>query len=237
MKRLYAYHAQTTSKAGLLRMVAANYLPNEYFSYSYGYFRDEEQARRLELDIICRYELALSKDQRYRRKLAGLANLQFLRYRLFYLFLATPGVHPFYRQQSDLRDFRRQPLHFAGYAVALRAGDPSVSLSPATEQRLRSYFLAVALVRRATDLAREFRSLPWLPYGPVVGQVLSILSAVNERRGRRGYAEVPEACVRRKLKVCRPFDWRDADYDPTAGEGESSGGADSGEEAAPEIAA
>src|SRR4051812_10303713 len=125
--------------------------------------------------------------------------------------------HPFHLAQSDLRDFRREPLHFAGYTVSYRAGHSCVRLSPKTESELRSYFLAVALNRRASDLAREFRSLPWLPYAPVVGQLLSLIEGVNARRKRRGYDLVPESCIRRKLKVCRPFDWRDADYDPTAG--------------------
>src|SRR4051794_13323559 len=116
--KAYTYTSQATSRAGFLRMLTANYLPNEYFFYSYGHFRDEEHARRIELDIICRYDLALSKDQRYRRKQKGLSNLQFIRYRRFYLFLATPGEHPFFARQADLRDFRREPLHFVGYTVS-----------------------------------------------------------------------------------------------------------------------
>src|SRR5262245_14294832 len=206
-ERIYTYRSQTTSKAGMLRMLSANYLPNDYFYYSYGHFMSEAHARRVEPDIICRYELALSKNQRWRRKENGLANVQFLRYRLFYLFVATLGTHPWHLKQADRRDFRRQPLHFHGYTVSYRGGHSCVRLSPKTEQELRAYFVAVALSRRATDLAREFRSLPWLPYAPVVQQLLSILDAVSDRRKRHGYAAVPESCIRRKLRVCRPFDW------------------------------
>ena len=212
---IYAYHAQTTSRAGFLRMLTANYLPSEYLRYSHGHFKDEGHARRTELEIICRYDLALSKDQRYRRKKSGRSNLQFLRYRRFFLFVATPGDHGFHLRHADLRDFRRQPLHFEGYTVSYRAAHSCVRLAPKTESKLRAYFLAIALNRRASQLAREFRSLPWLPYGPVVEQEMSILEAVNDKRKRRGYALVPESCIRRKLKVCRPFDWRDADYDPS----------------------
>jgi hypothetical protein len=88
------YRDQSTSRAGFLRMVTANYLPKGCVYYSHGYFRDEAQARRAELNIVCRYDLAISKNRRYRRRLAGLANVQFLRYRLGYLFLATEGTHP-----------------------------------------------------------------------------------------------------------------------------------------------
>ena len=56
----------------------------------------------------------------------------------------------------------------------------------------------------------------------MVRQELSILEAVNDKRRHRGYAPVPEGSVRRTLKVCKPFDWGDADYDPA--EDAASGG-------------
>ena len=206
--------SQVTSVAGLLRMLTGSLMPKDYSFYAVGSFKDERQARSAEFNIINKYKIVPSKDQRHGRKKKGLANVRLLRYRTDYVIFATPGSHFFYENESHIYDVRMEPLECLGYSISFIDGHSCVSLSLETEKTLRSYFLAIALKRKAPRLAQEFRSLPWLPYAPVRAQLLSILTAVNERRKKAGYQEVPASAIRRRIPVCRPFDWRDADYDP-----------------------
>src|SRR5437763_9867246 len=111
-------------------MLTANYLPAGYCFYSRGRFKDEAQAQRAELDIIARYDLAISKHVRHDRKERGLANVQLLRYRLFYVILATEGEHRFFRREGDIRDARDVPIYFESYTVSQRRGHSCVRLSP-----------------------------------------------------------------------------------------------------------
>ena len=68
--------------------------------------------------IIGQYGIDVSKWARTRRKKAGHARVQYLRYGRFLVILATHGEHPFFtREGNQVRDIRRYPIHFMGYAI------------------------------------------------------------------------------------------------------------------------
>ena len=51
----------------------------------------------------------------------GLANMQYIRYRNWFLLLVTEGHHPFKQQERNrIRDCRRYPIKFEGYSISYR---------------------------------------------------------------------------------------------------------------------
>jgi hypothetical protein len=233
MRKLYRYHAEATSVAGFLQVLCANYLPASCVFYSQGLLKPHMNVSAIDADIIARYEIAISKHARCWRKRQGIAAVHLLRYRLFYLILASEGRHCFFERETNIKDARTSPIHLGDYAVSVQDGHSCVRLAPQTEQTLRDRFLGLACVRSAAALAREFHDLPYLPYKPVVWQELKILRAVNAKRDAGGKGLIAEKCIRRCRPIVRPFDRANADYDRSAEDYAARNGADAGGEALP----
>ncbi len=224
MRKLYRYHAQATSVAGFLQVLTANYLPAGCVFYTQGLLKPHMDVTAIDAKMIARYEIAISKYARCWRRKHGQAAVHLLRYRLFYVLLASEGRHCFYEHEANIKDARVTPIHFADYHVSVQDGHSCVRLAPQTKQRLKEDFLGMACTRSAVALAREFRALPYVPYKPVVWQLLKILRLVNERREIAGRGPVDPKCIRRRRPIVRPFDWADADYDPAADYAARAGG-------------
>src|SRR5512135_1687668 len=226
MRKVYVYRVQATSVAGFLQVLAANYLPAGCVFYSQGLLKPHMNARDIDAKIIAHYDIAISKDARYWRKTQGLAVVHLLRYRLSYLILASPGQHPFFQHEVNIKDARTSPIHFHDYSVSVKDGHSCVRLSPQIEEKLRHHFRGLACFRSATALEREFHNLPYEPYKPVVSQLLKILRLVNAKRKKHSKELVPETCIRKRRRIRRAYHWRDADYDPAedfaAGRGAAS---------------
>jgi hypothetical protein len=216
MRKLYRYRAEATSVAGFLQVLAANYLPAGCVFYTQGLLKPHMDTMAIDAKLIARYEIAISKDARCWRKKHGQAAVHLLRYRLFYLLLASEGRHGFYEHEANIKDARSSPILFQDYAVSVQAGHACVRLAPQTEHELQDRFLGLACTRSAAAIAREFHTLPYVPYKPVVWQLLKILRLVNARRDSTGMGPVAEKCIRRCRRIRRPFDWADADYDHDA---------------------
>ena len=231
MRKLYTYHAEATSVAGFLQVLCANYLPRGCVFYVEGRLKSHMDARVIDADIIGRYEIAISKHARCWRKSQGMAVVHLLRYRLFFLLLASAGRHRFFEREANIKDARDSPVHFGDYTVSSLGGHSCVRLAPKIEQQLRCYFLELACCRSAAEIAREFTALPYEPFKPVVWQELKILRAVNAKRKIGGKGPVPEDCIRRRRRIPRPFDWGDADYDRFARDYAARDGAGAGGEA------
>jgi hypothetical protein len=172
--------------------------------------------------LIRKYDIAVSESTRIRRKKLGKANLQYLRYNEFFAILATDGSHVFKEEEADqLRDIRRVPLRFGGYAISFRPGgrtragevDPRwhahVEIEREKYKELRDYFLHLAVHRSAANLALAFYDLPFEPYAPVRRQFLNILRAVNRARKLASYEPLPPEVLPLRRRVVRPFESND----------------------------
>lgn len=201
------YRCEATSAEGFVQQLAVSYLGNGYWFYVVGEVPEGKNPRRVDEKLVARYGIDLSKWARARRKRAGLANIQYLRFGRLFVLLATHGEHPFFEEEaSAVRDARRTPIRFRGYAISYRGGHPHVRIEQKEYNRLKAYFLDVALHRSAERLGGELGRLPFEPYAPVRVQLLSVLRAVNRERRRAGFEPVPTSCFRFNRRVCRPFD-------------------------------
>lgn len=193
-----------------VRRLVTGFLTKGYVFYVAGDVPPPKDPRRVAERLAARYGLRVSRQERVRRKRAGLANVGLLRFGRFFLLVATAGRHDFFEaERSSIRDFRREPLLFAGYSVSLRR-DGSTKKG-GTEIRLRGSVRIAALEYRV--LRRELAEhalhegvgerlgrLPFEPYAPVRRQLLNLLRAVNRVRGAAGLEAVPVGVLRLKRR-------------------------------------
>jgi hypothetical protein len=215
------YRSEATSVEGFVQQLAVAYLGNGYWFYVVGEVPEGKDPRRVDEKLIARYQIDLSKWARARRKRAGQANLQYLRYGRLFILLATHGQHAFFVEEvSSIRDARKTPIRFRGYSISYRGGHPHVRIDQEEYKRLKACFLELALHRSAERLGSELARLPFEPYAPIRQQMLAVLRAINRERKRAGFELVPRSCFRFVRRVCRPFEPPEEEMTTSVGPGD-----------------
>jgi hypothetical protein len=200
------YRCEATSVAGFVQQLAVAYVGRGYFFYVIGEIPERKDPRVVDSRLIAKYGIAIGKTARARRKAAGHANIQYLRYRRTFVILATPGKHAFFdREGSLVRDAREVPIKFAGYAISYRSGHPHVRIEHDRYLELKAYLADIAVHRTTEGLELEFRRLPFEPYAPVRGQIHCIFREVNRRRQLAQHTPISSSCIRTRRRVMKPF--------------------------------
>lgn len=200
------YQYEATSPIGFVQQLASNYLRHGYWFYVSGCVPHGKDPHALDDKLINAYGLALSRQQRARRKQAGLANLHYLRFDRWWVLLSTHGQHRFFELESrNIRDIRAAPLQFRGYSIAMKTDGPRVLIARKSYLELKAYFSDIATHRTAENLAVEFWKLPFEPYAPIRKQLLQLLHRVNDQRRRAGFERIPPTIIRTKRDIVRVF--------------------------------
>lgn len=218
------YRCEATSVEGFVQLLASNYLPHGYWFYVQGYVPDGKDPRAIDEKLLEKYRIRVSRDQRARRKRAGLANLHYLRSSRTFVILATKGHHPFFAEEGRrIRDVRQSPILFQGYSISVARGNFLKKEGEEEEARhdgkfrvrvqiarerylaMRAYFLEVAMHRRPETLAQELWRVPFEPYAPVRKQLLNLLQLVNQARGEAGFEKLPAGVLRYRRRIVKPF--------------------------------
>lgn len=134
------YRCEATSVEGFIQQLAVGYIARGYWFYVACRIPAGKDPRLVDAKLIERYGLDLSRWSRARRRRQGEAAVQYLRYRRFFVLIATPGRHVFFEREPDFRDIRERPTSFAGYSIGCRPGHDgrlhaSVRLADDTVQR------------------------------------------------------------------------------------------------------
>jgi hypothetical protein len=204
-----AYRKEATSIGGFVQQVAVSVVGRGYYFYVAGSIPEGKDPRAVDEKLVVRYGIDISKWARARRKQAGTANLQYVRFDRFFLILATHGQHRFFEDEAGcIRDVRRRPIRFEGYSIGFRAGHPHVRIEQEEYKQLKAYFVDLAVRRSVASLERELTQIPFEPYAPVRRQLLCILRAVNRERKRAGFSPVTKNVFRFKRRIYRPFEGR-----------------------------
>src|SRR5262245_11177867 len=111
------YRCEAVSIAGFIQQLAVSYVTNGYWFYVTGCVPTEKDPRAVDAKLIDRYRIDCSKWVRCRRKQRGLGNVQYLRFRHFFVLLATRGTHEFFEGEAGVQDMRRRPIQCFGYSV------------------------------------------------------------------------------------------------------------------------
>ena len=159
-----------------------------YYFYVTGLVPEGKDPERVDAKLCARYGVGLSKWARARRRAAGQASHAYIRYRRFFVLLATHGESPFFADEAkSVRDARRTPIRFSGYAISHRGGHVHVRIDRPVYLGLKAYLVGIAAHRDESDLAAEVRRvLDFEPYAPVRSQCRAILRAVNRGVRRPG---------------------------------------------------
>lgn len=201
------YRCEALSIAGFIQQLAVSYLPRGYYFHVTGRIPRGKNPAEVDRKLIEKYRIGGSKWARARRKLSGLAAVQYLRHLDFFVLLATHGSHRFFEEEAQvIRDARRTPVRYAGYAVSFRGGHSCVRIDRETFRDLKSCFLDLALHRSAAHLEVQLRALPFEPYAPIRSQLLQLVRAVNGKRKAAGFEPVSPRCLRLHRHIIRPFD-------------------------------
>ena len=199
------YRCEATTVGGFVQQLAVQYVTHGYWFYVLGRIPAGKDPSSVDAKLVDRYRMACSSAERSRRKAAGFANVQYLRYEHRFALVATHGEHRFFEEES-FRDLRRAPLRFEGYSIGHRNGRTCVKIHADEYRRLKAEFLELATRRRAEKLAERFSRLPFEPYAPVCDQLFRLLRAVNRKRKEAGFEPVPTSALRLRRRIYRPFD-------------------------------
>lgn len=201
------YRFEATSLPGFIQQLAVSYVGRGYFFYVTGWIPKKKAPETIDQKLLGRYDIAISKWARVRRKAEGKANLHYLRFGRFFVLVATHGRHHFFVQEASvIRDVRRVPIKIGGYSVSYRGGHPHVRIAQDEYNRLKSYFVGISVSRSVANLERELMTLSFEPYAPVRRQFLNLHRAVNRARRTAGFDLVPINCLRLRRRVYRPFE-------------------------------
>lgn len=136
------YRCEAVSIDGLVQQIAVSYLRHGYFYFVTGMLPEEKDPYALDSKLIDRYGIDANERERARRKLAGLANMQYIRSGRFFVLMCSEGRHPFREREAEvIKDARKSPIlipreacprskkktergpkTFEGYAVSYRRG-------------------------------------------------------------------------------------------------------------------
>lgn len=223
------YRCVAASLAGFIQQLAVGYVARGYLFYVPGEVPPGKDPAALDAKLIERYGVARSKHARVRRKRAGFANIQYLRFDHRFVLVATHGKHRFFEDEAkSIRDFREAPLKIGGYAIGYRRGQgmwhASVRIELNRYRELKAFFAEIATRRSAESIAAEFRRLDFEPYAQVRVQLHSILRAVNKARKAAGMPPVDGTPFRTNRRPLRPFASKSA-REPANSVSACSGGA------------
>src|SRR5262245_188997 len=209
------YRCEAKSLEGFVQQLACCYIARGYHYYVVGEMPEGKDPRSIDARIIDRFGIDMSRFARARRKRAGLANAQYIRFRRFFVLLATEprGTHAFYLQHSpsQVRFIRDTPIALGGYSIGYHRGADrkwhvSVRIHPNRYRNVKAYLLDLAPKRSCDQLEQEFLDLRFEPYAPVRRQLFSLLRAVNQSRAVGGLPTLPWSCLRLRRRIVRPFD-------------------------------
>jgi hypothetical protein len=135
-----------------------------------------------------------------------------LRYDRFYVIIAPHGAHSFFSAEGkQIRDIRKRPLRFMGYAIGIGRSrhdgslHVSVRIQRETFRELLGRFRRQAVHQTVDELCMELRVIPFEPYAPIRDQFRIILRAVNRERKTVGLELAPWNAVRHFRKPMRVF--------------------------------
>ena len=201
-----AYQCVASSVEGFVQQVAVSYLTHGYFFFVLGHIREGKEPEQVDVKLIERYGIGVSKWARARKKQAGIASMQYIRFERTFLLMATHGKSSFFEAEKEsIRDARRTPIRVFGYSLSYRAGHPHVRIDQEEFKRFKAWFLELALHRKRDDLEAEFQQLRFVPYAPVRSQVISIWRHVNRKRKEQGQEQVRFECLRLKRPIFKIF--------------------------------
>lgn len=200
-------HQCVYSRDGFVHYLVTSLICRGYWFYVTGWIPDGKDATAIDRKLTDKYDCAISKSARWRRKKLGKANVRYVRCGRFFLLIATKGEHGFFEEEANIRDIRKAPIKFNGYSISFRRdGRPTanattiqyrvhVRIEKERFKELTAEFEAIGIRMSADRLAARLYELPFHGYAPVRRQLCTLLRLINRRRRRAGLTQLPKDCL------------------------------------------
>ncbi len=176
-----------------LRKIAIDYVRYGYVQYAIRTIPEEKatpaELRRIDEKLIRLYGVTYHRTTRARRRAKGLANVAYVRYKRWFVLLATDGTHPQFDRVGS-NDIRSYALLFCGYFIGLRNGKVYVEIAPWRLKRIRRILVRIALWRAERVYAEFSQVSHSILFPGVVRQKLKLLRFINKKRKRAGLPRI-----------------------------------------------
>ena len=201
-----------------VQRVALDIVQHGYWFYVTGVIPEGRDPSSVDAKLLAKYDMAVSKWTRSRRKKKGQANVHYVRHQDFFVMLASKGQHRWFQEEewggaekqrlqgSRILDIRHTPLVRGGYSISYKQcsgtgrGHVTVRIHPGEYRALKDYLVGRAMHGSLASMSEEFRLFPFEPYAGVRQQRWNILRAVNGTRRRAGFEQLDAAGVLRKKR-------------------------------------
>jgi hypothetical protein len=230
LQRKYDCEMQTVEEfvGRIQRLVSRGY----YFAYV-GYLKPPKEPSKLDAKMAELWKLNKPEWQRAARNRGGESSVHYVRFGRRYVLLSTHGwanqkgrrqrrrpAEPrqsgrFFHEYPGFLDLKDKGLKLFGYNIkstwSVKEGRRKtfVSLNRKTYRLMKASLLRKATrprYRSREAMEAVFWHLPVQWYGPVQGQMRTIVGATNRVRRRAGSSQLRiTKCVRRTLRPLRPF--------------------------------
>lgn len=212
------YSCAAHSRDGFVHYLVTSLICRGYWFYVTGWIPEGKDAESIDRKLIAKYDCAISKAARWRRKKLGKANVRYLRCGRFFLLIATKGEHRFFTEEAKIRDIRKTPLKFGGYSISYRRdGRPvagthanvyrvHVRIEEETFKTLVAEFEQIAHRGSVNEIATRLYELPFEGYAPVRRQLCQILRSINRLRKHHSLGDLPKDVLPFRRRNLRPFD-------------------------------
>jgi hypothetical protein len=209
-----AYQCQATTLEGFIQQLV-QYFTSGYVFYSTAAIPATKRGRAGAVDkkLVRKYDINISAWTRQVRRKEGRAVFQYLRYENFAVIVCTKGERQKFNagEGKNIKDARRRPLKFAGYAVSVRVKENGklgarVRVERDTEAMLKCHFAGLALGCSTPRLKAAIYNLPFEPYAPIRRQLLGLVRAMNRIRKAASLELLPYSCVRMQRVQVKPFE-------------------------------
>lgn len=192
------------------------YISRGYYFYICCQVPEGKAPEAVDEKLLARYDVRQHRWRRERRNLKDAAAAHYLRFDRMFVLMLTKGRHDaFYADhRGAVQDVRRQALYVFGYSIRFGYSEfekrfrTFVRLDRNTYAKLKAHLVTVSTWdsrRECERMEREFRRVPYQPYGPVIEQLQVIRRAVNRARRKRGFLPLRAECIPRRLYLTKVY--------------------------------
>ena len=175
------------TSAELIRRLTRYYLTEGYWYFVKGRIPDRKPLDQVDIKLSQKYQTALSKWQRHRRKAKGLANVQYLRYDRDFVLIATEGEHPLFFSDRSVKDARKHPIEIWYYWIRVRSSRRyEVIVAPWAYHVVKDKVLRLAKEGNVDAITDQLQSLRWINYPGVNRQKQKMIAEASKILSRRG---------------------------------------------------
>src|SRR5262249_35937866 len=108
--RMEGYRYVTTTLEGFVHQVASRYVASGYRHYIRGHVPRGKDPDAIDRKLLAKYDIALSKWERYRRRRRHEGCVHYIRFERTFLLLAIPGPHTRFFEEERVRDIAAEPI-------------------------------------------------------------------------------------------------------------------------------